>query len=332
MNERLPIAIYGSDETYIEVGGFKIPCYVLDNGTRVLSQSGMLKALGLSRGTGGGKGGDRLESFANGIRLKEFIPNEIADGIKKPVKFKRLGHSEAFGYEATILQQLVRGVSKAFLQGKLQKQQENIGRNAEILDDGFSKVGLIALIDEATGYQKDINRAKDELRQLLAKFIKEAEGKWVKTFPDEFFEAIFLMKQWTWVGISKSKKPAVIGHYINDIIYSRLAPDVLGELRRKNPVVPETGKRKSKHHQWLTEDIGHPKLQEHFVGVLALARASGYNWNIFNRMMNKSYPRYGKTLEILFPDDNVFEVPQPKTGFDTLLKGLLSVPPPKKNK
>lgn len=331
--EKLPKAIYGSDETCIDIGNpeFKIPCYVLDNGLRVISQRGMLKALGLGRG-GSSQGGDRLANFASGNRLKEFITNDIIAVIENPIRFDRQG-SEAFGYEATVLQQIVRGVAKAYLQGKLQKQQEHIGRNAEILDDAFSKVGLIALIDEATGYQKDVNRANDELRQLLAKFIRQEEGKWVKTFPDEFFEAIFKMKGWTWIGIAKSKKPAVLGHYINDFIYSRLAPTILKELREKNPIIPETGKRKSKHHQWLTEDIGHPKLQEHFVGILALARASGYNWNIFSKMLDRSYPKYGQTLEILFPDENIIEPEKKgeKSNFDMILKGMMKVPPPPKD-
>lgn len=302
---KLPIAIYGSDETFIEIGDFKIPCYVLDNGLRVLSQRGMLKALGMSSGTGGGKGADRLASFIEGNRIKDLINSDLRARMEKPVKFTVTG-TVTHGFIAEILQQVVRGVAKAYLQGKLLKQQEHIGKNAEILDDAFSKVGLIALIDEATGYQKDVNRAKDELRQLLAKFIREEVGKWVKTFPDDFFEAIFKMKGWTWVGIKKSKKPQVIGHYINDIIYSRLAPAALEELRRKNPVVPETGKRRHKHHSWLTEDIGNPQLQQHFTGVLALARASNFNWNIFNRMLDRSYPKFAQTLEILFPDDNPF--------------------------
>lgn len=329
--EQLPIAIYGNNETYIQIGeDFKIPCYVLDNGKRVLSQRGLTKALGMS--TGGGTGGaQRIVQFIGSKSINPFISDDLRVRMESPIKFT-LGGKITHGYDAEILQQVVRGASKAYLQGKLLKQQEHIGRNAEILDDAFSKVGLIALIDEATGYQKDVNRAKDELRQLLSKFIREAEGKWVKTFPDEFFEMIFKMKGWTWVGIAKSKKPGVLGHYINDLIYSRLAPAVLDELRRKNPVM-DSGKRKSKHHQWLTEDMGNPKLQEHFSGVLALGRASGFQWNIFYRMMEKSYPKFGHTLEILFPDDNILEEPKPKqTGFDKMLKGLLSVPPPKKEK
>jgi hypothetical protein len=159
----LPSAVYGSDETPIIIGDFKIPCYVLDNGQRVLSGTGMIKALGMAR------------------------------GIENPLRFINKGN-ENLGYEATTLQQVVRGVAKAYLQGKLQKQQEHIGRNAEILDDAFSKVGLIALIDEATGYQNAVQRAKDELQQLLSKLLLQEHAKWIKTFPDEFFEMIFKMK------------------------------------------------------------------------------------------------------------------------------------------
>ena len=245
--------------------------------------------------------------------------------IETPIRFLNKG-VESKGYEAVVLQQVVRGAAKAYLQGKLQKQQEHIGRSAEILDDAFSKVGLIALIDEATGYQNAIERAKDELEQLLAKFILQDHLKWIKTFPDEFFEMIFKMKGWTWMGISKSKRPQVIGHYINDIIYSRLAPAVLEELRVKNPV-QDTGARKTKHHQWLTPDFGNPRLKEHLSGVLALGRAASYNWTTFMRMMNKSYPKFGHTLELLFPNDNPLEIGG-KTETDRKLAALMKVPKP----
>lgn len=331
--EKLPIAIYGSDNTHIDVGnGITIGAYVLDNGLRVLSQSEMLKALGISYGTGK-KGTDRLASFAAGNRIKEFISNEIVALIEKPIKFKiPTGGNIAYGYEATVLQQVVRGVAKAHLQGKLQKQQEHIGRNAEILDDAFSKVGLIALIDEATGYQKDVNRAKDELQQLLSKFLLKEHAKWLKTFPDEFFEMIFKMKGWTWVGISKTKRPQVLGHYINDLVYARLAPTILDELRDRNPVLP-SGMRKTKHHQWLTPDMGHPALKDHLTGILALGRASGYSWTVFMRMMNRSYPKFGTTMELLFPDQELLEDKKPTkelSTFDRMLKGVLAAPPPPK--
>lgn len=312
----LPKAIYGSDENPIIIGDISIPCYVLDNKQRVLSQRGMLKALGLARGGGGKEGGDRLASFVMGNRLKPFISNDLTTAIKNPIKFIGVNGAESFGYESEVLQKVIRGVSKAYLQGLLLQQQEHAGKRAEILDDAFSQVGLTALIDEATGYQFDINRAKDELQQLLSKLLLTNQAKWIKTFPDEFFEIIFKMKHWDWT--KAAKKPQVIGHYINDFVYSRIAPVLLDELRKKNPVIPDTGGRKSKHHQWLTPDFGHPKLKEHLSGVMALGRASGYDWVVFLRLLDRSYPKFGQTIKMFFPDEDVLT--PPKSDRNTLIE------------
>jgi hypothetical protein len=62
---------------------------------------------------------------------------------------------------------------KSFLQrGQMvfcRKQQEHIAKQAEILVRGFAGVGIIALVDEATGYQQD--RARDALSRILEAFI-----------------------------------------------------------------------------------------------------------------------------------------------------------------
>ena len=35
---------------------------------------------------------------------------------------------------------------------------------------------------------------------------------------------------------------------------------------------------------------------------MALGRAAGYNWNTFKRLLDKSYPKYGHTMELNFPE------------------------------
>ena len=96
------------------------------------------------------------------------------------------------------------------------------------------------------------------------------------------------------------KRPSVIGTYTNDIVYDRLAPGVLDELRRINPPV-SPGRRRHKHFQWLTGDVGHPKLKEHLVGVMALMRAAP-NWGAFQRSLQRAYPKLNETLPLPFDD------------------------------
>ncbi len=175
----------------------------------------------------------------------------------------------------------------------LPHNQLHVAKQAEILIRALAHVGIIALVDEATGYQ-DV-RARYALEKILEKFIAEELRKCVKTFPDDFYKEIFRLRKWPykpWL----VKRPGVIGKWTNDLVYDRLAPGVPEELRRKNPKMP-TGNRRHKHFQWLTSDIGDPRLREHMAATIALMKASN-NWDHFVRAMNRALPRYGDTIEM----------------------------------
>lgn len=296
-------AVFGSPDKPLIINEIEIPCYVLEDGKRVVVQAGLFKALGIQRG---GLAIEKYKEFGGGARLvalldqiatKSVETNSIVAVLKNPFIFTFKGTTH-YGYEATILQEIARAISKAYLKGTLSNRQERIGINAEILDDAFAKIGIIALIDEVTGYQKV--REKDALKAFLEKFLLEGRGKWVKTFQDEFFEMIFKMKNWTW-HYASTNKPSVVGHYINDLVYSRIGPEVLQELKKRNKH-PETGKKVAKHHQFLTPDYGHPKLKEHLSALIALGKASGYNWNNFHRLVNRAFPKFGDQLNLPLED------------------------------
>ena len=81
-----------------------------------------------------------------------------------------------------------------------------------------------------------------------------------------------------------------------------------------------------KHHQWLTPDIGHTKLQEHLTALMALQRIAGNNWNTFKRLLDKAFPRYRHTLSFDFENIDNFQIKDndlPQTHFNRNLKGLL---------
>ena len=82
----------------------------------------------------------------------------------------------------------------------------------------------------------------------------------------------------------------------------RLAPGVLEELQRINPP-DEKGKRRYRHHHWLTEDVGHPALRDHLMGVVALMKATpDGGWVQFKRMLTRVYPRCKEQLEMALPE------------------------------
>jgi hypothetical protein len=47
---------------------------------------------------------------------------------------------------------------------------------------------------------------------------------------------MFKLKKWEWKDI-KINRPGVVGKYTKDLVYSRIAPGVFGELEKRNPPV-----------------------------------------------------------------------------------------------
>ena len=93
-------------------------------------------------------------------------------------------------------------------------------------------------------------------------------------------------------GWSGAQGPRVIGRYTNDIVYERLAPGVLEDLRKRNPKLP-SGKRQRKHHQWFTPEYGVPKLHGHLGSVTTLMRISD-SWEQFMKRLNRLFPKHDK--------------------------------------
>ena len=110
------------------------------------------------------------------------------------------------------------------------------------------------------------------------------------------------MRNWTWT--QTNKRPGVICKWIDDIVYQRIAPLILAELKKANPK-NESGNRSFRHHQFLTKEVGLPKLKEHLAAVQALGRVSGYKWDVFMKMLDVAYPKQYQQMEIDFDFDDV---------------------------
>ncbi|RIK75059.1 MAG: hypothetical protein DCC68_21935 [Planctomycetota bacterium] len=289
-DEALPIVTHGSPDHPLLIGDIQIPCYVLDDGRRVLHQRGMVNAIGMSRGSSGGTGGDRLAKFVSGDRLKDYVSAELREVTGNPLRFRiRSGHL-AYGYEATVLADICDAVLEARKAGVLQKQQSHIATRCEILVRGFARVGIIALVDEATGYQRD--RERDSLAKILEAFVAKEIQKYLRTFDLEFYE---LMCEVRGEPLERAKKrPKYFGKLTNNLVYCRLAPGVLDELKKLSPV-GDRGYRKTKLFQGLTPDYGHPKLKEHLAGVttaMKLAKIQGIGWDDFMKLLDKTHPKF----------------------------------------
>ncbi len=95
-------------------------------------------------------------------------------------------------------------------------------------------------------------------------------------------------------------RPQVVGTYTRDIVYARLTPGIVEELERRNPK-DERGERKGKHHQLLTDDIGHPALAQHLYAVVTLMKISP-NWRKFKSLLQSAFPLKGDQLELGIDD------------------------------
>jgi hypothetical protein len=293
MEEKLPKATHTGT---LKIGNINIPCAVLDDAkrTRILSEHGVTSAMRSRSGASKRikkieqeKGRAPLPVFMAPDKLKPFISEELRIGLLNPIKY-RIGTKMAQGFPAELLPQICDVWLKAREAGKIQSQQQTKARQAEILMRGFAHVGIIALVDEETGFQED--RDREALQAILDKFLRDHLAKWAKTFPDEFYEHLFKLKGWQYRPLSV-KRPGVVGHWTNDIIYARLAPGVLAKLREKTPKVHK-GRRRHKFFQWLTDDYGHPALKQHLSNVIFLMKAYT-KWDQFYRALQRAAPKYG---------------------------------------
>lgn len=120
---------------------------------------------------------------------------------------------------------------KAFEKDKLLKSQEKFAVACYAIKKALAKVGIIALVDEATGYQEV--RRKDELQQILAAYIREEFLPWTKRFPDEYYRQLFRLRGWQFEPGSV-KRPVLVGKLTEDIVYKRLH-GVLDEIKEAKP-------------------------------------------------------------------------------------------------
>ncbi|MEN6625793.1 MAG: P63C domain-containing protein [Candidatus Sumerlaeia bacterium] len=300
MSENIPRAIHeGTIKLRIGDAEILIPCAVLEDGRRLLTQSGFMKALGRSRQAKGRAYYDsdvNMPAFLSAKNLTPFISDELRV-TSSQIVFKPLSGNRAFGYSAELLPKVCEVFLRARDEKILLKSQEHILRQADILMRGLAHVGIIALVDEATGYQAD--RAKDALAKILEQFISKELAAWAKTFPDDYYKEMFRLRNLSYDEFS-TKRPPYMGRLTNDIVYERLAPGVLTALKkvvRRNA----KGRPKDRLFQRLSDDTGYPRLKEHLWAVIGLMRVAP-NWRKFYSYINRAFPKYGSTPELPFPE------------------------------
>lgn len=291
---KLPLISHDGD---LKIGDIVLPCYVTTNGDRVLSGRALQIALNLT-GEERGAPGDRVARLLAHKTLSRLIVKDKSVDQFQPIKcrFKDNVRKPINGYSAEVLADICEGMLEARRQGLLATERNlQVAAQCEILLRGFARVGLIALIDEATGYQKD--RAKDALAKILEAFVAKELQPWVKTFPADYYEQLFRLYSIPFPPEKPQWRPQFFGKITNDVVYDRLAPDLLPELKK----AASKAEKKVRLHQWLTNDRGHPKLREHLASIVTLLKISTTPEQ-FKQLVDQVHPRFGDTYSFDFKE------------------------------
>jgi hypothetical protein len=250
--EGLPVALFPGT---LQIGNTPLPVYVLDNGKRVITQTEVVRILTNGSTTA------FLGRYLSAHNLQPYINAD--DVLSQAIRFVIPGTKfEGRGYEATLLLDMCDAYLRARLDGKLLRSQVTLAKQAEIITRACAKVGIIALIDEATGYQEF--RRRNELQLKLQAFIAEDLQEWARMFPQPFW---FELARLEGVRYSPRSRPLRWGKYIMAFVYDAVDKDVGKELRRKNP----SPHFKKNHHQWLKE-FGRQAVHDQIERVITIMK------------------------------------------------------------
>lgn len=282
----LPKAKY---EGKLKIGDVDLDVAVLENNQRIITLTAAFKAF--DRPVRGNPRLINIPVFMDAKNLQPFVDKDLMAVINK-VQYVNMGGKIQEGYDVLIIPMVSDLYLKARSENKLVPAQEDTAKKAEILIRSLAKVGIVALVDEATGYQDA--RAKDALAQILEKFVAKELQPWVKTFPLDCYKELCRL-----YGVPfpppNGNFPQFFGHVTNNAIYSRLAPELLPELKK----AASKQERKAKLHQSLTSEVGHPKLREHLASIVTLLKISKKK-DDFLPMVDMIHPKFNENFALDF--------------------------------
>jgi phage protein len=277
---------------YLKILNKEIPCAVLENGQRIISQTGLFKSFDRPR-----KGEKRLEKLPSVVGAKNLLKYVTEELYEKSevVEYYHTNGKVAQGYNAEIIPLICELYIEAYNNNSLTTSQLKLYERSILLIRALAKVGITALIDEATGYQYD--RQAQELQELLKAYISEDLLKWQKRFPNKYYREIFRLYGWEY-NENSSKRPGFVGTFTKMYIYDLFPEEVIKEIEKRNPIVQNQNSwsRRKRHHQFLTTDIGIPQL-DHYISKLLGVMALSDNKEEFKKNFKKAFKEEIKLKE-----------------------------------
>lgn len=301
----------------LKLADLSIPCYVLEDGTRILSGRGMQEALKMVDDNEK-TSGHRILRYLGQKSLKPFIFREKTSGHFEPLICYD-GNRQINGYEATVLVDICDGILEARKHIKLSSRQAIIADQCEILVRSFAKVGIIALVDEATGYQYD--REHFELQKILSAYISDEILKWQLTFTDDFYKEVYRLWGLPFIPKYIKNKPSFIGKLTTKYIYEQLPKGVVDKIKEKTGKT-EKGNWKYKWHQSLTPEIGREHLKKQIIEVTTLMSISQTKEE-FDDLFQRKYHSSPIQLQFEFEEDSKSSVKKTTDDFEKGMDKIL---------
>jgi hypothetical protein len=323
MNEKIRRSKYKGE---LDLAGYKVPCFVLEDGTRTISNMRMQVALKMVNEKDEQKSGTRLDRHLSQKSLKPFIYKGKKHDHYDPIVFY-YGNQKISGQEATRLVDFGDGMLEARNHIKLLPRQKIIAEQSEIIIRSFAKVGIIALVDEATGYQYE--REKFALQKVFKLLILEdgifSEAR--RFFPLGYYKDMFGVYNIDFTAENISRKPPFIGYLTSELVYKNLPAGsfVLKKIKERTPKT-KGGHYKKRFYRSLTP-LGEKALAENISIVRTLAWVSKGNRKMFLKLVKE---RFHPERDLPYIDIEAMENDKKENRVDKVLGALLKTPKPKK--
>lgn len=288
----------------------KLPCYVLEDKTRVLSQGGLVQSLGKSRATNLAK---FLESQSAGFN----IDKDLIALAKNPIVFiPPHGGNPAYGYNATILVDICDTVLEARKNQTLPQTQsyQKLVNQCEILIRSFAKTGIIALIDEATGYEK-IRETGELIKFFKETMVREIASDKIKEFEKRgIFDGLYKIYKLPRKKDKPWQHPSFFGHFFIKYIYKPLDTIITdGQAKTRGIMLKLLKEKKDLNsgtmlYQFIAE-VGEAQFFEHLRTISNLMKIAD-NKKQFDILFDKVF---GNIIQDdLFPEPQLLELFEPE--------------------
>lgn len=252
-----------------------VDCHVLADKRRVITQRGVVLALTTGPDGGGRKSGNLAPYL-------ERIPEKYsAARVGAEIAFLAPSGNVAHGITAEQFYEILVAYSEAADLGEISHPgQLRIAANCNRLVRACGKVGIVALVDEASGYQAE--RETGELQGLVAKYLRETPGDWTMLWDREVVQRLCDL-----YGIERRGNlfPAFVCNVIGRLYRLILPAEVYAAIRDRNGTGEE---RQGKLHQFFKSSLWR-FVHNDIPFVAYMARASRTRREFWGHM----HARYG---------------------------------------